>query len=279
MAQKNSPPHRSCSAWYGNRWPIFMLAITMVISLQTQSKGSAKSALTLAAESFDKGDYKKAIDLLHTLDVKRDLDSSEEMELALKIRAISFAATKRKSEAILAIRELYFLNPDYEFDGFTTPKNVMELASAEKQAIEEKNQIFRLTKTEQAPAIPLAPQIIEREILIENKPPLVNSLFPLGLNHFPHTPVQGSIYLSLQGISLAANILAYWWKDNLFQEINSRQFSDSKSLSQFNTAQTIQFVALGTLVASYAASVIHALVDHAKATTKKTLLNEITKMD
>ena len=99
----------------------------LFLALSLEAKSSAKELLNRAKNHFDKGHYSQALSSINSVEVTKDLDSSEEMELALRIRAISFGRTKQTAKARVAIRELFFLNPNYEFDAFATPKDIVDI--------------------------------------------------------------------------------------------------------------------------------------------------------
>lgn len=244
------------------------LVILVIIGLSSTTNASSKREQLLESNAlFDKGQYKKALNALANINVRTDFDSSDDMKLALKIRAIAYEETGDRPHARESIRELFFLEPTYVFDPFDTPQAVVTLAQQEKLAIEEKNKRLATIKSEtenakEMPAIETAASPPEEKIVfIERRPSAVTTLFPLGINHFYlRSPVKGSIYLSLQTLGLAANITAFWWKQSYLDSFGSRQLKDPSYRDRFYTIQIIQYVGLGTWIASFAISVVDALI-------------------
>lgn len=103
--------------------------IFLLTSLESLASSSAKELLSLAGTHFDHGQYQKALNVINSIDIRRDLDSSDDMKLAFKIRAIAYEEVGDQKSAIETIRELFFLDPTYNFDPFDTPISVVKLAS------------------------------------------------------------------------------------------------------------------------------------------------------
>jgi hypothetical protein len=209
-----------------------------------------KESLVESASYFDKGEYKKALDMLSGVDIQGDFDNSDDMKLAFKIRAIAYEQTKDMTRASEAIRALFFLDPNYKFDPFDTPASVIALAQEEKNNIDKKSTYLSSIKNN-----------IKPKPNIEQKPPMLTTLFPLGLNHFHlGSPVKGGIYLSLQGLGLALNVTAYWWKQSYLESFGASRLKNHNYQRSFETAQLMQYISLGATIISYCVSVIDALI-------------------
>ncbi|HXW52606.1 MAG TPA: hypothetical protein VEL47_00745 [Myxococcota bacterium] len=243
------------------------LLMSLLIVKSGLSTNSAKEALHESATQFDKGHYKKALLLLKSINIRSDLDSSDDMKLAFKIRAICYEETGDVPHAQETLRDLLFLDPSYQFDPFDTPTSVLELAEQERALIDKKNQQMASKKIEAQASQKLDEQkpLVELEknsLFVERKPRFVTTLFPAGLNHFYlGSPIKGGIYLSLQTLGLGTNILAYWWKQSYLQSFGSGLLKDQNNRGRFETAQMIQYIGLGAMLIGYGASVIDAVLE------------------
>lgn len=236
-----------------------------------------RERLLAGVQLFDKGQYEAALRILSLIDVRKDLDNSDDMKLALKIRAISFSETGDNQGSAESIRELYFLDPNYRFDAFDTPSAVVELATRELSIIEQKNQQLALIKPVSEPVVEAKPLLIGEKIISKPKNNLATTLFPFGINHYLlNKPLKGSIYLSLQALSLAANIGSYWWKQSYLSTFGASRLENSTNRTGFNTAQTFQYIALGAFVTALGASIVDALIDYAKSSSQSDQAFEIT---
>lgn len=260
-----------------------VLVISLIFGGMVYGSESPKILLQKSAQHFDRGQYKKALELLSTVDIRSDFDNSDDMKLAFKIRSISYEQTGDSKRASETIRELYFLDPTYNFDPFDTPISLVELAQREKDAIEEKNKHLASIKNEVAleQDIKNGPDKIiksnlERTVFIEKRPHRLTALLPMGMNHFiQNAPWKGGLYLSLQSLGLITNVAAFWWKQSYLEGLGSSRLMDSSYGNRFETAQMIQYIGLGTLVISYVASIIDALIRFQSLPTQKVSLSEI----
>lgn len=275
--------------WHGSMAHIrsFFIALTWCTALTVAplfASLSAKELLLQSSSYFDRGQYQKALEHLATVDIRADFDNSEDMKLAFKIRAISYEQTGDTIRACETIRELFFLDPNYQFNPFDTPKSVVALAEKEKADIEAKNQHLASIKNESRHDTPLErasgfepTQKTERVVFIERRPSRLTTLFPLGINHFYlQSPVKGGVYLSLQSLGFVTNIAAFWWKQSYLASMGGARLKDATSQSGFETAQTIQYIGLSALLISYAVSVIDALIQFQSIPSQKVNLDEIT---
>lgn len=237
----------------------------------------AKDRLAASLTHFDKGQYQQALKQLQEVHVQKDFDSSDDMKLALKIRAIAYDEIGDVVQAKEAIRELLFLDPAYKFDAFDTPARVVSLADQERVAIEYKNKQLATVKGKIEQNVQKITPPKKSDFYVVEKPKIITTLFPLGLNHYYlSSPIKGGIYLSTQVLGLAANIGAFWWKQSYLKKFGS---SDLKHLSyenRFHTAQTIQYIGLGAMITGYAVSVIDALIRFQFMPAQKLPKDEIT---
>ena len=261
-----------------------LIACSLALFRPVFASLSAKELLLESSAYFDKGQYKKALLTIESLDIRADFDNSDDMKLAFKIRAIAYEQTGDSEHSQETIRELFFLDPNYQFNPYDTPNSVVMLAQKEKAAIEEKNQHLASIKNESRHDPSTARDFDhgnasknERIVLIEKRPSHVTTLFPFGINHFYlQSPVKGGIYLSLQTLSLATNIAAFWWKQSYLLNFGGAFVKQPSYKGSFDTAQTIQYIGLGALLISYGISVIDALIRFHSMPTQKVSLNEIT---
>lgn len=260
---------------------LLVALITILLVPPAFAQASAKDLLRESSLHFDKGHYQKALDVIGDLNIK-SLDNSDDMKLALKIRAICFDQTNKSKEASETLKELFSIDPDYDFNLFDTPKSLVELARKEKSIINEKNRQLATLRSEAHQEQRLEPKqqdvnLKERLIFIEKKPHLVSTLFPLGLNHFYlNSPVRGGIYLSVQTLGLITNIAAYFLKQSYLESFGSSRLKEQGDHASFQTVQTIQYIGLGTLVVGYGISVIDALIRFKSMPTQKVSNGEIT---
>lgn len=262
--------------------PIQLILCVALFFRLASASPSASELLRQSMSYFDRGQYHKALEQLASLNIQSDFDNSDDMKQAFKIRAISYEQTGDKIKAIETIRELFFLDPNYQFNPFDTPKSVVALAQQEKLAFEEKNQYLASIKNDARHDVTDSGQKsetlkAERTVLIEKRPHLATTLFPLGLNHFfLESPMKGGVYLSLQALSLATNVAAFWWKQSYLRSFGSTRLKDQTYKSSFETAQMIQYIGLGALLLSYGISVIDALIRFQSMPSQKLNLDEIT---
>lgn len=240
------------------------------------AENSPKERLLNGVALFNKGQYGAALAQLKTIDVRKDLDNSDDIKLALKIRAIALNETGDTNGAIENIRELYFLDPNYRFDAFDTPSEVMALALNELKVIEEKNQQLALIKPSIPASPPQTPHVTEKIIIAQPQTPFVATLFPFGINHYLlNSPIKGTVYLSLQAFGLAANVGAYWWKQSYLNNFGTSRLENPAHKRRFESAQIIQYVSLGVFAASFTASIIDALINYSKSSAQNEPLSEI----
>lgn len=242
----------------------FVLISLVFFSAKAFSTPSPQEMLLSSIKAFDKGQYQEALKLMALLDIRNDLDSSDDMKMAFKVRAISYAETGDEAHAQETVRELLFLDPQYKFDLFDTPAKVVEIALKEKKLIEEKNRQLASIKETEETKLPLVP-----EPLVLEKPAFATNFLPFGLNHFYlNSPIKGGVYLSMQTLGLITNIAAFWWKQSYLIGIGSHHLKEHEPQGSFNTAQMVQFVGLGTLIASFAVSVIDALIQFNRTSSR-----------
>lgn len=219
----------------------------------TANNNTAKQDLLLSIGNFNKGNYRKAIKNIEHLDIRKHLDNVEDMKLGFKIRAISYEQTGQTELAKKTIKELFFLDPNYNFDPFDSPKSVVEIAKKEKsQILKKSNELLSVKKSSS-----------ESKNILMKKPAFVNNFFPFGVNHFSlKSPVKGSIYLSLQAAGVVTNVLSFWWKQSYLSGFNSPRLIRDEARNKFNAVQAVQFVGLGIALVGYVVSVIDAMITH-----------------
>jgi tetratricopeptide (TPR) repeat protein len=243
----------------------FCFLIISFFSLQSIAQPSAQESLAQSQSYFNQGKYTKALQAIANLDVRKDLDSSEDMLDALKIRTIAYTESNLLEQAREVIRELLFINPDYKFDPFDTPKRVVELAEHESKIIWEKNQQLALLKN-QKPNLIETPDYININN-IKSKPSFYTTFLPFGINHFSlGSSLKGNIYLSIQAASLITNIGAFWWKQSYLEKTFYPRLASQDDKKKFQTAQITQYVALSTLLTTLAVSIIDAMIGFSKGT-------------
>lgn len=254
-----------------------VVIIVMIFNTMLFAKTLPKTTLAMASSHFDRGNFKEALLVLNTLDIHADLDSSDDMKLAFKIRAISYHAVNDEKNALETIKELLFLDPDYTFDPFDTPAPVVKLAQQQKALIEEKNKQLASIRTDNNSQEHRNDQL-ERRLVIAPPHPVV-TLFPLGINHFYlQSPTKGATYLSLQLIGLATNIGGFWWKRSYLDGFGSSHLKDEAMHARFETAQVVQWVGFTALLLSFSVSVIDAVLSLKKTPAQKIMSDEITLM-
>lgn len=237
------------------------------------AEGSAKDLLKQAMNHFDKGQYQRALDALASVDIRSSYDNSDDMKTAFKIRSIAHEQTKNHKACEETIRELLFIDPEYQFNLFDTPQEVVAIADKVKAEINFKSEQLSSLKKNNEPSRVLENNLLlsTKKIAIDEKPITVVNFFPLGINHFYlGSPVKGGIYLSLQSLGLAANIAAFWWKSSYLVSFGSPHLKDPQTANNFSTAQVIQYVGFGAFIISYATSVLDALIHFRRMSTQKT---------
>jgi tetratricopeptide (TPR) repeat protein len=254
----------------------------IAFSTDAQPSKSAQESLRQSSAHFDRGQYQKALLLLAAVNISRDFDNSDDMKLAFKIRAIAYEQTGDQAKARETIRELFFLDPNYQFNPFDTPTSVVSLAQKEKAAIDAKNQHLAVIKNEAKETKAEKEKNKETAspvsiVGIKNPPSMAVTLFPLGLNHFAlDSPVKGGIYLSLQTLGLVTNVAAFWWKSSYLTNLGSARLKNADKESGFKTAQTFQYIGLSALLLSYGISIVDALIRFQRITSQNLDSDEIT---
>jgi tetratricopeptide (TPR) repeat protein len=244
----------------------------LLTSLSQALAQSPHELLIKGNEHFNKGEYKEALLSLESINVRKDLDNSEDMKLAFKIRAIAHTQMAEEEKALETIRELYYLDPAHRFDPFETPQAVLDLAEKELKAIESKNARLNSLKPKASKeeALEEKPSVLEKTVLVEKRAPFLTNFIPFGVNHFmQQSPIKGSIYLGLQTASLVTNIAAFWWKESYLNGFDVPRLRDQGYKSRFDAAQTTQYVALGAFVFSLAVSIIDALITYSKSPAQR----------
>ncbi|HXW60801.1 MAG TPA: hypothetical protein VEK06_04600 [Myxococcota bacterium] len=248
--------------------------IALIISLEAMAGLSPRQMLEKSTKLFDQGHYADALKMLSSVDIRSDFDSSEDMKLAFKIRTIAYNEQNKELLARETIRELLFLDPEYQFNPFDTPAPVLKLAKEEKALIIKKNELIAMARNIPAPIVaPIQPeQALEKNSVFLTKPKLITTLLPFGINHFyQHSPIKGSVYLGLQTLGLLTNVGAFWWKQSYLLKFGGAHLEKSSDKSKFETAQVIQYVSLGSAIAIFCASVIDALIHFNDVKTDKGL--------
>lgn len=241
-------------------WPL----LTLFLALSLNATKSPRELLRQSSELFDEGRYGEALKIIENIDIRSAFDSSEDMKLAFKIRAIAYSQIGQEKEAREIIKELLFIDPNYKFDPFDTPPVVIRLAVEEQKAILEKNERLALVRPNTESSAISPP---EKKLAINAPPSFATSLFPFGINHYYlGSPVKGSIYLGLQTLGLAANIGAFWWKQSYLQKFGVARLENNAHKNRFQAAQVVQYVALSTLLVAFGVSVVDAIIEINKPT-------------
>lgn len=233
--------------------------IMMLISNVSLASTLGKHALKQGENYYNKGAYQKAVLAIKAINLHLDLDNSDEIKLALKINAISYFLLGDEKKAIHFIDEIFYMDPDYVFNEFDTPPLFVKLAAKQRDIIRQKNQeILALKSIDESQK-----NIITKEtVIIEKKPPLLVGILPLGINHFYlHSPIKGSIYGSLQGLGLIANIWGYWQKHSYIDSANLRHLSYETIKQNGRQAQYVQWTGFSIMSLSLVISAIDAIIN------------------
>jgi hypothetical protein len=222
--------------------------LLMLLAKENQAALSPRELLATSQALFDQGHYDKALQILKNINIKRDFDSSEEIMNALKIQAISLTQLKDINAAQQIIREIFFIDPNYVFDPFDTPKRVVELAEVEAKNIKEKNQ--------QLKNITIMPVAEKAKSSF-----LARNFLPLGFNFYDYSKTKSIVYFSLQTTSLIANISAFWWKQRYLESFGSSRLIDNKYKNNFNRLQITQYLSLSLFLATFTVSIIDAIIN------------------
>lgn len=237
---------------------VYAYIIIMAISNMSLASTIGKHALKQGENYYNQGDYQKAILAIKAINLHLDLDNSDEIKLALKINAISYFLLGDEKKAIHFIDELFYMDPGYVFNEFDTPPLLVKLAAKQQDIIRQKNQEILAIKSIDDSKKNM---ITKETVIIEKKPPLIISLLPLGINHFYiHSPIKGSIYGSLQGLGLIANIWGYWQKHSYIGGDNLRHLSYETIKQNGRQAQYVQWTGFGIMSLSLVVSVIDAII-------------------
>jgi hypothetical protein len=256
---------------------IFWLLIAVLNSQNSFASSKGKMVLTDSENHFNRGNYKDALDAIKSINIHNDLDNSDEIKLALKIKAIAYFLLGEEKMAVESIHDLYYLDPAYVFDPFDTPPPLVKLANQQKEIIKQKNQELLEIK---ALNMKKMNKITKETIMVENRPSLMVSLLPFGMNHFYlESPFKGGVYASLQGAGLLANIGAYWWKQSYLLGNGRVSLKRSTIEKNFAVAQYIQWTAFAFLGLSFAISVIDALLSIKNMPEQKIISHETVSFD
>lgn len=193
-------------------------------------------------EFFNKGLCRKSIESLEIfLDNRSLMQNTKEIAEAYKMLAICYLQEQNIAAATKEIEALLFLDPNTKMDPFSTPPAVLDLFNSAQKRIEKKQVELTVASESFAPKkwVPL--------------------FIPLGYPQLLKGRTTAALSLAIAEVAaVGVNIGAYWWKKSMTLPNNPSLVSSSEQSSLYSTAQTIQFVALGSAIALYVYGVLDA---------------------
>lgn len=215
----------------------FSTILTFVLlTLNQQSEDLFKKGVYL----FEHQDFKQSIIIFNKI-VNNNLskDENELAECYKYLGAAHFYLEDLKG-AEANFRQLLLLKPDTKLDPFLFPPSMVLFFDKLKQDLP----ITRKTDIERA---------VNREKYL-----LYVNLLPFGLPQFSHNQnTKGSIILSLQIISISANIYSYWQVQSMIDRYGF--VKDYKTADRVNTFKTIQITSLISFGSIYLYSILDGM--------------------
>ncbi len=231
---------------------LYICAFFFSVSAHSQIEPSSarKSSLKQARAGFEKRNCKQVIHLLNEKDFTKDFEDESEFIDRYHMLGVCYFQAGDKKNTEIELNELLFINPNFELDPFITPPPLLELFNQLKNSIKEKSKELELAKEKAVDK----PSMVGKNFAYK-KTSIIPAFSPFGLGQFTNKETaKGIIVAAAQVSMLSANIGCYWWKRSLVDTQGT-----SATLEQYNLAQTLQFVALGSFLAIYAYSVADAI--------------------
>jgi hypothetical protein len=216
---------------------------------------------------FQYGDCQGVVEQLSDLTLPGRLESSDDLADTHRMLGVCHFQLGQRENAERELKSLLFLKPDTKLDPFLTPPPVVELFDALKAQFKKKLEEIREAKRKAGLAQEGQQEaktlVVEREVTYRETSYLA-PLVPFGFGQFENQePIKGSIFASLQGLALATNIAAFWTKEGIVAFAPSPEadlrastpgavaVADPALVPALQTAQTVQFAALGVFAALY----------------------------
>lgn len=223
----------------------------------TALSNSARELFYKAQDSFQKDDCAKAIKSLEKINPKTDLESADSMITAYKIMSICLFNMGDKEKAQSAVKEIFLIDPDYKFDAFSTPEEIVDLAQKERIYVEEKSaHLFKIKKDLDKKN---EPKIVVIEEKLKSDP--LSYFLPFGLNHFAlDNQKRGIAYMSIEASLLTSNIAFFWLKQSTLVNFGKNDLASVHDQGKFRTFQGLQLGSLVLLIICYGISVADAFL-------------------
>lgn len=210
---------------------------------------NGKKTLEQSKIYMQKGNYKKALAKILTINPRNDLELHDDIKQAYELLAISYWRVNKKEEAKQTITDLLLIDNQASLDAFITPPELFKVFSEEKAKIEAKKIIIA------------APKITSTKEIKNNN--IYYNFIPFGLNHYhANSKNKAIVQFSLQTSFLGINIASFWVKkhyENKFYQNSTRKNEYNQA---FKATQTVQLTALAALFASYLFSTIDSLIEY-----------------
>ena len=224
---------------------VFLLALSSALSLH-----ALPVRLKQAKAAFQKNDCKAVIQLVGNRDLSREMEDESQFTEAYRLLAICYFRSGLSLEAERELKNLLFIKPNYELDGFSTPPPLLNTFQELKKQTLEKSKELEKAK-EKASDKPL---MTEKETVYRRNSITLRFL-PFGLSQFENSQTtKGALLAAAQTSFLGANVGLYWWKRSMMP-------TSPYNLSNYNLAQNLQFVALGAFLGAYLYGVVDAFLN------------------
>jgi hypothetical protein len=239
----------------------FRIYIAVAIALLALSAQSAppkgvkgKIPLKAAKDSFKKGDCTGVVSLLGQRDLAQDLNDESQFVETYEMLGVCYFKTGDTQNALNEFTNLLFLRPEHELDPFVTPPPLLEAFNKLKDDMKAKSKELEIAKEK----VNDKPLIVEKEITYR-RVSLLTAFVPFGVGQFENGQrTKGIVIAASEAALLGANIGFYWWKRSL---VSPDGLVGADSSGQYNTAQILQFVAIGAFAGVCAYGIIDALLN------------------
>jgi len=225
----------------------------------TENSTQLKPRLAAASKAFDFGDCDKVLQLLSNAQYIPYVDDEENFVQIYRMLSICYLKKKQKAKAEKELQNLLILRPRIELDPFTTPPQVIELFAQVKKEMAPKIEEIEKARAQITEKEKEAKNPLQKTVLRRVSPLAAFVPFGFGQLENGHT-VKAIAIAGAEVALLGVNIGSYWWKRSYILPNSDGLVADSAALQGYKTAQTVQFVSLGLLAATYIYGIVDALI-------------------
>lgn len=214
--------------------------------------------LSTANKAFEFGDCEKVISVLSDAQYVPYVDDEEHFLQIYRMLAICYHRKGEKAKAEKELQNLLILKPKVELDPFSTPPAVIDLFTHVKKTMAPKIEDIEKARAQIADQ-EKGKDPLQRTVVRRLSP--LAAFVPFGFGQVENGHLGKGIALAASEIALlGVNVGSYWYKESLILPKSDALVADSSTLRSYNTAQTIQFVSIGVLAATYIYGIVDALI-------------------